>query len=257
MAKSNFLSDKYSPAALPEVCAPRHALLNRFHEAAQRRLVYICAPAGYGKTVSTLLWLTAAGRKTVWIGLDSYDNGISVFYRLLANGIFSTQPDNAGMEAVLKNPAFSSSPVEHSVAMLSEFLPDKRQYALVLDDMHLITNEEILKSMPIVRGAAAPFLCSADAHPERTHPADAGNGAKRPGSYHHIGTAPLFQGGDRRILSEHGAVSLPGGIKHRLYVHRRLADGGQRLCSKRTADKRARRTGAGKLHKQTDLGGLG
>lgn len=151
MAKSNFLSDKYSPAALPEVCAPRHALLNRFHEAAQRRLVYICAPAGYGKTVSTLLWLTAAGRKTVWIGLDSYDNGISVFYRLLANGIFSTQPDNAGMEAVLKNPAFSSSPVEHSVAMLSEFLPDKRQYALVLDDMHLITNEEILKSMPIVR----------------------------------------------------------------------------------------------------------
>lgn len=55
------------------------------------------------------------------------------------------------MEAVLRDPSFSSSPAEHSIAMLSEFMPDEQQYALVLDDMHMITNGEILKSLPIVR----------------------------------------------------------------------------------------------------------
>lgn len=151
MANPNFLNDKYTPATLPEVCAPRHALLDCFHQAAQSRLVYVCAPAGYGKTVSTLLWLEVAKRKAIWIGLDRYDNGLSVFYRLLSNGIFSIQPNNTGMEQILRSPTFSSSPVEHTVAMLAEFLPDEEQYALVLDDMHLINNEEILKSLPIIR----------------------------------------------------------------------------------------------------------
>lgn len=151
MANPNFLNDKYTPATLPEICAPRHALLDHFHEAAQRHLVYVCAPAGYGKTVSTLLWLEAVKRKAIWIGLDCYDNGLSVFYRLLSNGIFSVQPANIGMQSILKDPAFSSSPVEHTVAMLAEFLPDEQHYALVLDDMHLIHNEEILKSLPVVR----------------------------------------------------------------------------------------------------------
>lgn len=151
MTNTSFLNDKYTPASLPEICAPRNSLLALFHQAAQRRMVYVCAPAGYGKTVSTLLWLEAAQRKSIWIGLDRYDNGLSVFYRLLANGIFSAQPSNAGMEAVIKDPTFSSSPVEHAVAMLAEFLPDNEQYALILDDMHLINNEEILKSLPVVR----------------------------------------------------------------------------------------------------------
>lgn len=152
MHESDFLNDKFRPAALPEVCAPRRTLLERFDQAAERRLIYVCAPAGYGKTVSTLLWLAQAGRKAVWIGLDAYDNGLSVFYKLLATGIFSTQPDNESMARILRAPAFSASPVEHSVAMLSEFLPEERRFALVLDDMHLITNEEILRSLPIVRG---------------------------------------------------------------------------------------------------------
>lgn len=56
-AKENtllFLNEKFTPAALPEVCAPRRELLRRFHKAAEERFVYVGAPAGSGKTVSTL-----------------------------------------------------------------------------------------------------------------------------------------------------------------------------------------------------------
>jgi LuxR family maltose regulon positive regulatory protein len=45
---------------------------------------------------------------------------------------------------------FSSSPVEHTVGLLAEMRPDDGLYALVLDDTHLITNGEIIKSLPAV-----------------------------------------------------------------------------------------------------------
>ncbi len=146
----SLLNEKFMPAALPEVCVSRRRLLNLFHKAAQGRFTYVGAPAGSGKTVSALLWLAACGRQAVWIGLDAYDNAPSVFYKQLATGIYSTQPENANMRSILTDPAFSSSPVEHTVYLLSELTPNDRLYALALDDIHLITNQEIIKSLPAV-----------------------------------------------------------------------------------------------------------
>lgn len=145
-----FLNEKFTPADLPEVCAPRRELLRRFHKAAEERFVYVGAPAGSGKTVSTLLWLHACDRKAVWLGLDKYDDSPSVFYKQLATGILSLQPENENMRSVLISPAFSAAPVEHMVRLLAELLPGTERYALVLDDMHLIENGEILKSLPAV-----------------------------------------------------------------------------------------------------------
>lgn len=144
------LSEKFTPAQLPEICAPRHEVLKLFHKAAAEGFVYVGAPAGSGKTVSAQLWLSACDRRTVWLGLDRYDDSPSVFYKLLATGIFSLQPENENMRAVLLSPSFSASPMEHMVRLLSELLPTAERYALVLDDMHLIENGEILKSLPAV-----------------------------------------------------------------------------------------------------------
>lgn len=152
-AKDNallFLNEKFTPAELPEVCAPRRELLRRFHKAAEERFVYVGAPAGSGKTVSTLLWLHACDRKVVWLGLDKYDDTPSVFYKLLATGVFSLQPENENLRKILMAPSFTATPVEHMVQLLSEMLPETDRYALVLDDMHLIENGEILKSLPAV-----------------------------------------------------------------------------------------------------------
>lgn len=150
MSELNFLSDKFTPNILPEVYAPRIDLLSAFQYAAKKSVVYITAPAGSGKTVSTLLWLAKSKRQTVWIGLDAYDNAPSVFYKQMATGIFSTQPQNQAMRKVLADPAFSAAPVEHMVKLISEMVPEDGFYALVLDDMHTITNGEIRKSLPYV-----------------------------------------------------------------------------------------------------------
>ena len=144
---TNLLNDKFTPALLPEICAPRHALINLFNKAANSRLVYVSAPAGYGKTVSTLLWLKSSGRKSIWLGLDSYDNSISVFYKLIAQGVSSLQPENMNIQKIVRSPNFSSSPVEHTIELLSEFIPNNDPYVMVLDDMHLVVSEEISKSL--------------------------------------------------------------------------------------------------------------
>lgn len=145
-----FLSDKFTPARLPEVCAPRKGLLARFDEAAADGFVFVSAQGGSGKTVTTLLWLNDSGRTPVWIGLDGYDNSPSVFYKLLATGLYSLQPDNENLGPILTDPAFSATPVEHAVELLSALHPRPERHVIVLDDFHMITNGEIIKSLPMI-----------------------------------------------------------------------------------------------------------
>jgi LuxR family maltose regulon positive regulatory protein len=147
---SNLFSEKFIPEKLPDICVPRPALLNTFHQYSQKRAIFVSAPAGFGKTVSTLLWLAASGRKSIWIGLDEYDNSPAVFYKLFCTGFLSAFPDNSAMAELLKNPAFTASPVEHTISFLSYLEPDSASYALVLDGVHLIADGEIRKSLPFV-----------------------------------------------------------------------------------------------------------
>jgi len=151
MNKHNLINDKFATPVLPDIRTPRHALINRFHKAVRRRIIYVSAPAGYGKTVSTQLWLKNSSYVPLWISLDEYDNTPSIFYKLFCIGILSLQPENKTMTDILTSTAFASSPVEHTIRLLSEFIPDNRQYAIVLDDMHLITSKEMRKSGLLVQ----------------------------------------------------------------------------------------------------------
>ena len=170
---SGFLNKKFTPAVLPEVYAPRQALLGALHRAAAQHFIYVSAPAGSGKTVSALLWLGACGRKSVWIGLDEYDNVPAVFYKQLATGIFSLQPDNEAMHATLTDVNFSATPVEHTIRLIAEMRPADTLCAIVLDDAHLVTGGEILKSLPAVLerlpGTFVTLLLSRNAMPENFH----------------------------------------------------------------------------------------
>ncbi len=138
---------KMVPIELPEICAPRVRLLSRFEKASSKRFVYISAPAGCGKTVSTLLWIQKSGLKTIWLGLDVYDNTLTTFYRLFCTALFSVIPQEESLTKIIKEQSFNASPVEHTIEVLSRLSFGDSKYALVFDDFHLITNEEIIKSL--------------------------------------------------------------------------------------------------------------
>jgi len=163
----SLVNEKCIPAALPELCVPRQELMKKLSFAASDRFIYMGAPAGSGKTVSALLWNSFCRkessiqeyRKSLWISLDVYDNVPSVFYKLLSAVLCSTQPDNKNMHDLLSDSAFSSSPVEYTIRIISEMQHDESFYNLTLDDLHLINNPEILNSLPsILKRLPQPFM---------------------------------------------------------------------------------------------------
>lgn len=147
---SIFQTAKQTPVSLPEICAPRTVLMQTFDRAAKARYIYVQAPSGYGKTISTLLWLKNTDHKTIWISFDAYDNTPVLFYRLLCMSILSIIPHDAEIPQEIKSPAFSAAPVEGTIDLLSRLSYENCKYILVLDDFHLIANEEIKKSLPFV-----------------------------------------------------------------------------------------------------------
>jgi LuxR family maltose regulon positive regulatory protein len=142
--------DKQTPVSLPQVCAPRAELLQIFDKAAENQFIYVHAPAGYGKTISTLLWLKKSGCKPIWISLDAYDNTTVLFYRLVCMSILSVIPNDERILQEVKSPAFNVAPVECTIDLLTRLTYEDCRYALVLDDFHLITNEEVKKSLLFV-----------------------------------------------------------------------------------------------------------
>lgn len=75
----NYQTGKQIPITLPQICAPRSELMSTFDFAAAKQYIFVEAPAGYGKTVSTILWLNKMRSKTIWISLDKYDNTLVLF----------------------------------------------------------------------------------------------------------------------------------------------------------------------------------
>lgn len=147
------LSNAFSPSFLSDNLAPRHALLNAFHRAAMRRTVFVSAPAGSGKTISTLLWVRDSGRKPVWIQVNDGMNTPTDFYYVLGAGLLSTQPDNNRVRKILEGADFGADPFDNIMKCIDALKRDDDFYALVMDDMHRISDGEIWKALPRVLAA--------------------------------------------------------------------------------------------------------
>jgi len=158
--------------SLPQICAPREDLIRTFNTCSQKQFIIIQAPAGYGKTISTLLWLKRTRRCFAWLFLDKYDNVLSLFYRSLCrtlleavresrNDAFPGVINDDRYDAIsqfLNSPSFSAAPVENAMEFISMMPLRDDQCALVLDDLHNIVDEEILRSLPYVLKRLPPFM---------------------------------------------------------------------------------------------------
>jgi len=134
--------------------APRATLLKLLDSLLERRIIYIHAPAGFGKTVSSLLWLehreALSHIKRAWVSLDEYDNKTAEFCGRFVYALTGLQPENAVLRELVTNPSFSTAPVEFTLRALSAFSDEPDNSILVLDDLHVINNNEILKFLPIL-----------------------------------------------------------------------------------------------------------
>ena len=148
MRHINFDTRQYLAPCGPEVFIRRPRLGALYGKARKGGYVIVSAPAGFGKTVTTSHWARESGRVVAWLTVDRYDNDPGTFYELLCNTVISVQPDNERMQKILLDPLFPSAPVEYAIRLLAAFKDDGREFVLVLDDVHSITNSRILTSLP-------------------------------------------------------------------------------------------------------------
>ena len=132
--------------------APRTALMELLDKFSPKRVIYIHAPAGYGKTVSAQLWLEHKFSKinSAFINLDEFDNKVSGFCKRFISALLNLQPNNTNLHDLSMHTTQHSASVESIIHALSEFSETRNECAIVIDDLHVITKNEIHKFLPVL-----------------------------------------------------------------------------------------------------------
>ena len=154
MATPLLTTKLYIPPVRPELVS-RPRLIERLNAGLHRKLTLISAPAGFGKTTLLSEWIYRRGGMTpplpvAWLSLDQGDNDPA---RFLAYFIAALQTVQAGTgETALAMLRSSQPPPIESLltGLINEIAetpstgdPSGRLFALVLDDFHVITDQQV------------------------------------------------------------------------------------------------------------------
>lgn len=131
-------------AAINNIMMERRRLTHTFNELRDYRILAVCAPAGYGKTVAVTQWLERDARAKAFLSADRYDNDLSSFSGHFCAALHICQPRNQALNAIISHPSFHSAPEEFALRAISA-LSSRKQAVLVIDDLRLIHNDEVLK----------------------------------------------------------------------------------------------------------------
>ena len=107
-------------------------------------LTVVTGPAGAGKTTALALWAAAQPGTVAWVGLDQFDNRPGVFW---ANVVAALRRTGVALPPAL--PAARRPDAGHvfllwlAAALAAQDPP----VTLVLDDLHLLTNHEVLDGL--------------------------------------------------------------------------------------------------------------
>ncbi|GLV60804.1 HTH-type transcriptional regulator MalT [Dictyobacter sp. S3.2.2.5] len=152
---ASLLLSKIQPPRLPGALIARPQLWQRLDAAMERKIVLLVAPVGAGKTTLAGQWLeqSPARRPLAWVALDSGDDDLYRFWRLLLTACQAWCPqatrDALSSLAGAWLPPFASPSIDE---VLTTFLNDLvRQHMcaglLVLDDYHCIRDARIHQTL--------------------------------------------------------------------------------------------------------------
>lgn len=137
------LPSKLNHSSRLQSIVERPRLMDTLKNAHQYPIVLVHAPAGYGKTTLMSQW--AMTQKNIgWFSLDENDNKsarfIAYFSAALSQAAYNETPQTI-------NPQRYDNLVAHLNQLLFDINPVKEHFYLLLDDFHLIDNEEILEGI--------------------------------------------------------------------------------------------------------------
>jgi LuxR family transcriptional regulator, maltose regulon positive regulatory protein len=123
----------------------RSELYEKLNIGLSRKLILISAPAGFGKTTVVSDWIDLNKIPAAWFSIDNGDNDPVEFLSYIISGIQSIDKEfGKNILTLLNSP---NKPSNESIAslLINEILKLTQNFLLVLDDFHLIENNDILK----------------------------------------------------------------------------------------------------------------
>jgi LuxR family maltose regulon positive regulatory protein len=143
------LEAKLEPPRRRPGLVARYSLVDRLRASSADPIVYVAAPAGYGKTTLMAHWADADERPFAWVSLDGGDNNPVALLTYVALALNRVEP--------LGGPVFSAlsaqSPVVEGVVLpqLGKAVATRSQpFVLVLDDAHVLTAPEALEAIVVL-----------------------------------------------------------------------------------------------------------
>src|SRR5271163_4284224 len=120
-------------------------------------LTTVTGPAGSGKTMAIALWAAARSDPAtlVWVTLDDYDNRPKVFW-----SYFVAALGQAGITVPRVSPAAGRGPADHVflLRLASMLAAQDPPVVVVLDDLHLVTEQDTLDGLAYMLRNATPGL---------------------------------------------------------------------------------------------------
>lgn len=122
---------------------PRPRLTQELNKGLKYRLNLVIAPAGYGKTTAVAEWARQNNISAAWFSIDEGDNDPVLFWSYLLMALEQIAPGTGNKAADV----FRAIGMPHLKQVISLLIDDilglSREFALVLDDFHLIKDPVI------------------------------------------------------------------------------------------------------------------
>jgi LuxR family transcriptional regulator, maltose regulon positive regulatory protein len=124
---------------------PRPRLAAALDEGLARRLILVCAPAGFGKTALLAHWARSGSRPVAWLSLDAADNDPARFWRHVVAALDRARPGTGERAGPLLGPPAPRSFEGLVTALINELDTPAAggEVLLVLDDYHLIETGQV------------------------------------------------------------------------------------------------------------------
>ena len=143
---SQLLATKFFVPVASGTLIPRPRLTTLLQESLKHPLTLISAPAGFGKTTLLSTWvqsLPPSEPLVAWVSLDEEDNDPRLFWTYLINALEMQISESFG--SLLKHLQSPQVPLLKDILtnLINLLANSDQHFLLILDDYHLITEQEV------------------------------------------------------------------------------------------------------------------
>ncbi len=121
----------------------RQGLSEKLEGGLRGRLTLVAAPAGFGKTTLISAWASTLRHRIAWVSLDASDNDPALFWAYVITGFQTALSEQQAGFLDQIDPAHLPPPKTLSAYLINALEERAQKVILVLDDYHLISNQQI------------------------------------------------------------------------------------------------------------------